>query len=87
MPTYVMDHELVAWLIERMGFEGAGGGGVAGTLKAKSIARLLAYPAELVAEIEKFGDRFAERSDEATAKLAEPRFRAMAARVRALAGV
>jgi hypothetical protein len=87
LPSYVMDHELVAWLIERMGFGGAGGGGVGGTLKTKSIAKLLAHPAELVAEIENFGGRFAERSDEATARIAELRFRAMADRVRELTGL
>jgi hypothetical protein len=80
LPAYAVDIELVAWLVERMGFEGGGGRG--GTISAKRMIGLLSDPALLAEEILAFAERLAERGDDEVATNAHARFGAMAARVR-----
>jgi hypothetical protein len=87
LPAYVVDHELVAWLVERMGFGGGGGGGIGGKIKTESMIALVADPAALAVAILAHADRIAERVDDATAEKTELHFREMAARVRTSAGL
>jgi len=81
LPEYVIDHELVAWLIERAAFDG--GGGSKGKLSGASIERLLADPEALAQEAETYGTRHAERLSEKDAAAAERGYAEMARRVRA----
>jgi hypothetical protein len=81
LPDYVMDHELVAWLIERAGFDG--GGGSKGKLSGASIERLLSDPVALAQEVEAYGTWHAERLSEQDAAVAERGYADMACRVRA----
>lgn len=79
-PAYALDQALVAWLIERAGFEG--GGGSKGLLTRSSLERLLVDPAVLAAEVEAFGRGHADRLDHAREKVALAEYAVMAARIR-----
>ena len=81
LPEYLIDHELVAWLIERAGFDG--GGGTKGKLSGASIERLLADPIALALEVEAYGARHAERLSEHDAAVAARGYAEIARRVRA----
>jgi hypothetical protein len=79
LPDWVLDAELVDFLVERMGFEGGGG---PKKLSGRRLVELLTDRTALAAEIESFGERIAERStDEVAARWSE-RCRALAQRVR-----
>jgi hypothetical protein len=80
LPAYALDLELVAWLIERMGFEG--GGGSAGTIQAKRMREILISPSTLAREIEVYARRLADKLDDSAAGRADARFQAMARRIR-----
>jgi hypothetical protein len=80
LPEYILDEELIALLVERMGFDG--GGGRAGTMTEKTMRELIVDPLRLAEEIDRYAERVSERSDEENAAIATSRFRAMSQRVR-----
>jgi hypothetical protein len=83
IPDYLLDVELISWLVERMGFEGGGGGGAGGTISRSSITKLVVDPSALAAEIEKFSQRVEERCTDEEARVMRTRFQALAERIRA----
>jgi hypothetical protein len=85
LPEYVKDVTLIAWLIERAGFDG--GGGVKALLSGGSLERLLLDAAELAAEVEAYAERHTERLDDASAEVAAANYAAMAHRIRRAASV
>ena len=72
--------------MERMGFDGGGGGGVSGTITRTAMGALITSPAQLARAVENFGKRVAERSNDHDAELVENHFNEVAARIRAAAG-
>lgn len=80
LPEYVVDLELIAFLIARAGFDG--GGGASGRLSGPSMLRLLADPRALADEVEVFGSRHAEGLPDDEADKAEARYREIANRIR-----
>lgn len=80
LPEYVIDSDLIAFLIERAGFDG--GGGARGRLSGPSLFRLLADPSALAEEVEAFGIRHTESLSDDDARRAEARYRAVAAGIR-----
>lgn len=79
LPEYADDNLLVAWLFERMGFDG--GGGQSHTSTA-TLLRWLTNPVKLAAEIQAFAKRRAERADDEMATQIEEGLMALAGRIR-----
>ncbi len=82
----MLDPELLAWLVDRMGFDGGGGGGASGTITRTAMGALITTPAQLATAVENFGKRVAERSNDHDAELVENHFNEMAARIRTPVG-
>lgn len=82
VPEYADDNVLVAWLLERMGFDG--GGGQRHTSTA-TLLRWLTNPIRLAAEIESFARRRSERATDDVAAQIEGALMDLALRIRARA--
>jgi hypothetical protein len=80
IPEYILDHRLIAWFVDRMGFEGGGG---RDHVSAATLLNWLISPAELADELEKYGRRVAERQYDDEADETEEKFSSLAQRVRA----
>jgi hypothetical protein len=81
LPEYLIDCELIAWLIERVSFDG--GGGSKGKLSGASIERLLADPVALAEEVESYSQRHGERLTDREAGEAERGYAKIVERIRA----
>jgi hypothetical protein len=79
VPAWVLDVELVEFLIQRRGFEGGGG---RKKLTGKALVELLADRMVLADHIEEFGARNAERLEDETANRWADRCGALAQRIR-----
>jgi hypothetical protein len=84
LPDYALDPQLIAWLVERMGFEGGGG---ARALAKETIVNLLLDLAALATKVEAHGRRVADRVTDAVAEHAESGFASIARRLRQQAGL
>lgn len=79
LPAYVRDPSLIAWLIERVSFDGGG----RGRLSGPSIERLLLQPLALALEVDEYGLRHANRLSKEDARRAARGYKSIAARIRA----
>jgi len=82
LPDYLLDVELISWLVERMGFDGGGGGGAGGTISRSSMTKLVVNPSALATEIERFSQRVEERCTDEEARVTRIHFQALAERIR-----
>lgn len=78
LPSYALDVELVALLIERYGFEGSGGNG---KIKPRTMTAMLIDPGELADDLRRYADRQVESADEAHAGKLRTRFNDLIARL------
>jgi hypothetical protein len=79
-PPYVLDLELIAWLIERVSFDG--GGGSRGRLSGDRMEALLSNPKALADEVDSYAARDADRLDDDDALDAERDYAALADKIR-----
>lgn len=79
LPEYILDDQLVTWLIDRMGFEGGGG---PDHVSEATLVKWLLSPERLGEELEKYGRRTAETQHDDEASETVGKFCSLAERVR-----